>query len=127
MDRRCSDSARSGSRSGTIIGVDAIEGPELRFTALLWEHPGQGAWHFVTLPDDCGDHIRALSEGGLRRGFGSVRVQATLGPTTWSTSVFPDKESGSYVLPVKRAVRAAADAVAGDRVDVRLRVVSSPA
>lgn len=56
----------------------------------------------------------------MRRGFGSVRVEVTVGPTTWCTSIFPSKESGSYVLPVKKAVRAAAEAEEGDDVDVEL-------
>ena len=45
---------------------------------------------------------------GLRRGFGSVRVSATTGVTTWKTSIFPDGKTGTYLLPVKKAVRQAA-------------------
>ena len=33
-----------------------------------------------------------------------MRVEVTLGTSTWRTSVFPDKARG-YVLPVKSAVR----------------------
>ena len=39
-----------------------------------------------------------------RRGFGGVRVEATIGTSTWRTSVFPQSD-GAYVLPLKRAVR----------------------
>lgn len=53
---------------------------------------------------------------GPPRGFGSVRVEATVGGTTWRTSVFPDSRGGSYVLPVKRAVREAEDLDDGDQV-----------
>ena len=98
--------------------------PTVEFTAELWEHSTMpGSWFFVTLPEDCADDIAAVTEGAERRGFGSVRVEATLGPSTWRTSVFPDKESGSYVLPVKKAVRAAAAIEAGDEVPVRLVVL----
>ncbi len=38
-------------------------------------------------------------------GFGSIRVTARIGETAWATSVFPDKASGGWVLPVKKAVR----------------------
>lgn len=58
---------------------------------------------------------------GPPRGFGSVRVEATVGGTTWRTSVFPDSRGGSYVLPVKRAVREAEDLDDGDQVTVTLR------
>jgi hypothetical protein len=37
--------------------------------------------------------------------------------------VFPDKESGSYVLPVKQAVRKAAAIEEGDPVTVTLSLV----
>jgi hypothetical protein len=93
-----------------------------RFTSPLWiwEASGEGSWHFVTLPEDAADEIKAITDGGVRRGFGSVRVEAMVGPTTWRTSIFPSKESGSYVLPVKKAVRAAAGVDEGDDVVVEL-------
>lgn len=98
--------------------------PTFEFTGELWEHSSMpGSWYFVTLPEDCADDIAAITEGAERRGFGSVRVEATIGPSTWRTSVFPDKASGSYVLPVKKAVRAAAALEAGDAVAVHLAVL----
>lgn len=76
------------------------------FTATLWRYDGQAAWYFLTLPVDLSEEIRARTE---RVGFGSVRVDVRIGATSWSTSVFPDKGSGSFVLPVKAAVRRAED------------------
>ena len=75
-----------------------------RFEAELWRWSAQTGWMFVTLPVDASDEIRALA-GRVPRGFGSVRVSVTVGGTSWATSVFPDKQSGAYVLPVKRPVR----------------------
>lgn len=92
---------------------------DLTFEAELWQHAGEGGWHFVTLPGDLADDVR---EHGPHAGFGSVRVTVTLGPTTWETSLFPDSKTGSYVLPVKKQVRSAAGVEAGDRVTVRLAV-----
>ncbi len=48
----------------------------------------------------------------------AVRV----GATSWETSVFPDKQTGCYVLPMKRAVRRAEDLEPGDPVVVALTV-----
>jgi hypothetical protein len=93
---------------------------DLRFSAELWEHDGEGSWHFLTVPPDLSDDLR--ERGGQRRGFGSMRVQVTVGGSTWRTSVFPSREGG-YVLPVKRAVRVAEGVEAGDVVDVRLEVL----
>lgn len=89
-----------------------------RFSTELWEYHGEGAWHFVTLPPDCADEIRAIAERAPRRGFGSVRVEVAIGASTWKTSIFPDKATGSYLLPVKKDVRAREGIEAGDVVQV---------
>ena len=57
-----------------------------------------------------------------RRGFGSVRVEATINDVTWRTSVFPQK-SGGYILPVKAAVRRKAEIAAGDTISVALNLL----
>ena len=93
------------------------------FSAELWRHDGEAAWYFVTLPHDVADDIEASQEDGPRRGFGSVRVEVTLGGSTWRTSVFPDSKAKSYVLPVKAAVRRAESVDDGDRLALGLRVV----
>lgn len=90
-----------------------------RFEAELWEHAGEAAWHFVTVPGELSEDLR--TDAGPRRGFGSVRVRATVGGSTWSTSVFPSKD-GPFLLPVKKAVRLAEDLEAGDSVTVELVV-----
>jgi Domain of unknown function (DUF1905) len=92
-----------------------------RFTAPLWEWSAQGGWFFVTLPEEAADDIREVPR--MPRGFGAVRVRATIGGTTWSTSVFPDQKHGSYLLPVKKAVRTAEGIGEGDDVEVALEVV----
>lgn len=94
----------------------------LEFRSELWLHSGEAAWHFVTLPIEVAEEVQDASDGA-RRGFGSVKVRATIGGTTWSTSLFPDSASGSFVLPVKRAVRRAEDLTDGDEVDVTVELV----
>ena len=89
----------------------------------LWK--ADSAWHFATVPEEVSDEIAARMEG-FTRGFGSVRVEVTIGATTWSTSVFPDSGSGRYVLPLKKSVRAAEGIVAGGTTRVHLEVVDLP-
>lgn len=83
-----------------------------RFTSVLWRWEALAAWQFVTVPADLTDAIRLTA--CPPRGFGSVRVEATVGATTWRTSVFPDTSRGAFVLPFKRAVRHAEDLDDGD-------------
>lgn len=82
------------------------------FEAELYEWRADSSWVFVTLPVDLAEDIRDMELP--RRGFGSVKVRVRIGATEWRTSVFPDKASGSYVLPVKKAVRTAQDVDIGD-------------
>ena len=77
-----------------------------RFRAPLWRHTGAAAWWFITVPIDIADEIE-FRTAGQRRGFGSVRVDAHVGDTSWRTSIFPDRATSSYLLPVKKAVRLA--------------------
>ncbi|HEY3556482.1 MAG TPA: DUF1905 domain-containing protein [Kribbella sp.] len=92
-----------------------------RFTAPLWLYPGEGSWYFVTVPEAISDEITDLTEG-RRRGFGSVRVAVTVGGTSWRTSVFPTK-NGTYMLPVKKPVRAAEHLTEGTPVPTHLELL----
>ncbi|MFD3403585.1 DUF1905 domain-containing protein [Kribbella sp. NPDC058693] len=92
-----------------------------RFSAPLWQHPGEGSWYFVAVPEQISDDIADLTEG-RRKGFGSVRVSVTVGGSTWQTSLFPSK-SGSYVLPVKKLVRVAERLAEGAPVEAQLDLV----
>ena len=67
------------------------------------------------MPPEQSVEIRAHGLGNSRRGFGSVRVEATINRVAWRTSVFPQK-SGGYILPVKAEVRRRAGICAGDEV-----------
>jgi hypothetical protein len=89
--------------------------PDHTFEAQLfaWDPDLPDSWNFVALPEDVSDEIEE-SVGGEPRGFGSVRVGARLGATEWTTSLFPSKAHGAYILPVKRAVRRTAGVEAGD-------------
>jgi hypothetical protein len=78
----------------------------------LWDARRAETWTFVSLPASESEEIRDLASGP-RRGFGAVRVRATIGSSTWTTSIFPGSQAG-YVLPVKRSVRAAEALDVGD-------------
>ena len=86
----------------------------------LWEARRTDAWTFVSLPTELADEVLDLV-GDRARGFGSVRVEVTVGGTVWRTSIFPS--SDTYVLPVKKAVRRAESLEVGDPVRVQLTLV----
>jgi uncharacterized protein DUF1905 len=91
------------------------------FAAELWRHHGEGSWHFVTLPQQQADEIMELASS-LRRGFGSIRVIATVGASTWHTSIFPDTKRASFVLPIKKQVRTVERLKAGDQIQISVEI-----
>lgn len=99
----------------------------LDHTGTLWRWSGGngGSWHFLTVDGAAGE---AVSGTALMRrmertigGFGSLKVTARIGDTTFRTSLFPSKEMG-WLLPVKASVRRAEGIGEGDRVAVTLEV-----
>jgi hypothetical protein len=91
------------------------------FEADLWLYSAaKASWHFVTVPAEISHRIRFLA--GRTSGFGSIRVRARIGDSRWATSLFPDKATGCYFLPVKADVRRAQAISAGDRVSVELTI-----
>lgn len=99
-----------------------MSGFSASFVAPLWRYQGDAAWFFVSLPIDLSDDVEAMTVES-RRGFGSVRVEATVGGSTWRTSLFPDSKRGTYLLPLKKAVRAAEGLDEGDDVATTIRLI----
>ena len=91
-----------------------------------WTTPSApAAWFFVTIDGAAGEALSGTAimrrlEGGSR-GFGSLKVVARIGGSTFKTSVFPSKSQG-WMLPVKAAVRKAEGLGEGDLVAVELEV-----
>ncbi|WP_104043618.1 DUF1905 domain-containing protein [Arthrobacter sp. ZGTC412] len=91
------------------------------FKAELWLYPGEAGWHFLTLPADIADDIHERSAGS-NKAFGSIKVTAEVGGPSWQTSLFRDTKSGSYLLPVKKAIRDKARISEGGAVTVHLSI-----
>lgn len=89
----------------------------------LWQAE-KAAWHFVTMPKKMSEEISFFNENisVKKRGWGSVRVKATIGETTWETSLFPQAKEGTFILPIKADVRKKEKIVVGSEVHVSLVV-----
>ena len=94
-----------------------------QFTAplYLWEARTE-SWVFANLPEDVADEIEDAAPEP-RRGFGAVKVEVTVGESTWRTSVFPSKADATFVLPVKKAILKAESLAVGDTIEIRLLTV----
>lgn len=80
------------------------------------------SWYFLPVTGEAAIAIRNAS-AGRTGGWGSVKVEVHLGTMRWTTSLFPSKETGGYLLPLKAAVRKAETIEAGDAVRVELMLL----
>lgn len=92
-----------------------------QITARIWLYHGMAGWHFVSIPKDQSAQITKLF-GALKRGWGSLKVKITIGTTTWDTSIFPDKKTGEYVLPLKSEVRKKEKISVDDTINLQLEI-----
>lgn len=108
------------------LGTEAGSAPIWSFSGPLWQWRGKSkdggptpaAWYFVTIDGDVAAGIR--SAAARTAAWGSVYVTVEVGATQWQTSLFPSKEAGGYLLPVKAAVRKAERISEGDMVTARI-------
>ncbi len=93
------------------------------FQTEVWLYPGETAqWHFASVPKS--DSVRIKETfGRSARGWGSLPVRAKIGKTTWKTSIFPDKRSGTYLLPLALKIRKQEEIIAGDTITITITIV----
>lgn len=85
--------------------------------AKVWVYPGPGGWHFITLDKKLSSQIRKK----YKKGF--VKIEATIGQSTWSTSLFPHKQSSSYLLCIKASIRKKEEILPDDEVKVQIKLI----
>jgi hypothetical protein len=94
----------------------------VKISANVWLYPGESAqWHFVTIPKKETTLINT-QYGSLKRGWGSLPVEVTIGTTMWNTSIFPDKKSGTFILPLKAQIRRKEGIEAGDKIPLQILI-----
>lgn len=89
---------------------------EYKFRAKVWKWPGDGPWHFVTLDKKMSAQIREAY------GKGMIRIETTIGKTTWGNVLFPHKISASYILAVKKLVRQNEAIFEGDEIKIYFKI-----
>jgi hypothetical protein len=81
---------------------------------------GNGTYLHVNMPAEETAYLRSLPV--QRAGFSSIKVDASIGTTTWRTSIFPDKEQS--LLLISKKVAKAEDLEVGEPVTVTIEVVT---
>ncbi|WP_125132350.1 DUF1905 domain-containing protein [Microbacterium sp. 10M-3C3] len=96
---------------------------EFDSTVYRWQARQDSDWYFASVPEEFSAAIAEVV-APFARGFGAVRVEASVGGSRWRTSVFPGTD-GRYSLPLKRAVRDAEGLVEDDPLHVRLDILDA--
>lgn len=91
-----------------------IKGKVVRYTVE------PASWYFVYIDDKTTAAIRAARTKTV--GFQYVPVEASVGKTTWRTTLFPTKE-GPYLLALKAKVRQTEGIREGQSVTVGLTLI----
>ena len=92
---------------------------DLEFTDAVIEWRGPAPYHFLRVPEDEAAQLQDVA-AAITYGWGMVPVTATIGATTWTTSLWP--QAGTYVVPLKDRVRRAEGISLDDVVTVRLHI-----
>ncbi len=94
---------------------------DIRFVGevIIWRGPAP--FHFVAVPSDQVAELHYAAQLASY-GWGVVPVAATACGVDFTTSLFP--KDGGYLLPIKAAVRKEGPIEPGDRVPIRIRVMS---
>lgn len=96
---------------------------EFECKARVWLFESGAAWHFATIPQDVSREIRN-GFGDRQKAWGSMPVVVRIGDTEWKTSIFRDSKENTYLLPIKKEVRAREGLQAGSEVKIFLQVLT---
>lgn len=90
---------------------------DFTFSAAMIEWRGPAPFYYLPIPKDICEEIKEAAKL-LSYGWGVISVTATIGKTTFTTSLFP--KDGIYLLPVKNAVRIPEDLKMDKKIKVKL-------
>ncbi len=97
---------------------------DITFTDVCKVWVSKTRWYFVEVPAENTEEIRFFSNNMQvkKRGFGAVKVTASIGDVSWKTSIFPSFKTKQYLLFLKAEVRKQTKIVEGKRVKVTLNI-----
>jgi len=87
--------------------------------AVERQQHGRAHIHLLTLASDDADFLNDLPV--MRGGFQSIKVRATVGNTTWLTSLFPTNDT--FILLISQKLMKAEQIEVGEVLDVNIQVL----
>jgi hypothetical protein len=127
MARRARARARYGiGGPGGTTGFEAGESAHmirLRFGAKIIHWRGPAPFFFARIPAEAAAAIRDVRKAASY-GWGVIPVRAIIEGVAFGTSLFP--KDGTYLLPLKDAVRRKLGITADDEVQVEMSIGTGP-
>ena len=90
-----------------------------QFEAEVIHWRGPSPYFFAPIPEQHGEEIKRIAKFATY-GWGVIPVEATIGGFIFGTSLFP--KDGSYLLPLKDAVRRKCNLTAGDSISALIAI-----
>ena len=113
--------AMYGGCDQSAVSNDSEPLAEIAFEAEIVHWRGPAPYLFITIPPEHVAEVRYAAKLASY-GWGCVPVEARIGATDFTSSLFP--RGDTYFLPVKVAVQRAEGVGLGDRVAVEMRIVA---
>lgn len=95
------------------------------FSSRIWRWPGQGGWHFVTLPKELFNEIRQSYGKGMVpiQVIGSNPSDQSISSIEWRATLFPHLQSESYILAIKKSIRPKLQTYEGDFITITFNIL----
>jgi hypothetical protein len=104
------------------FGILSLSMTRYSTTGKVWKWKADAGWHFFSIDKTTSKQVKETKNKSTAS-FGSVKVEVTLGNTTWQTSLFPHSKEGIYILPLKAKVRKIEDIQEGDEISLTFRCI----
>lgn len=92
---------------------------KLTFVGKVIEWRGPSPYYYAEVPAPVSEDIAGVA-AAVTYGWGAIPVDARIGGTAFSTSLFP--KDGRYLLPLRDAVRRAEGVALNDRVSIEMQL-----
>lgn len=91
----------------------------LKFSGEIWYWKGPAPHYFVWVPEPEAKQIKEI-ERLVTYGWGMIPARVTIGDSEWETALWP--KDGSYIVPLKLAIRKKEKLNEGDVITVHLNI-----
>lgn len=122
MEKNFKIKSKKSTGNGLVEKTFKFKSKVIVWRSGYGEGNDKGAWRFARVPENISAKIRKMQKGKLRRGWGAVYAQAKIKKSEWVTSIFPDRYSDTYILPLKKEIRFEENLYDGIDINISIKI-----